>query len=306
MTDTQDELRPANPHYRPHLITTSRVLEAERAFDRLLAKPPSFWRRMHWGRQTIEFFEHENRSWLSERDEAYLRERGFRPLAHTLTHSPGPFSELAVRSELWIDVTTTIKVEVRGAIGWGCGTDEMAEALSAGIGSAFITTYFDDATSLLMLPDNIVTESFQCERRVALSGTEDITKDLPRFLEHRDALLAEGRVPLPCADVVMYAKHHELHARYFMSPDTIKESLLMELGMDGAVAAVALIAGLALWLWTSISGAFLITVGVGSAIGTLVKFARTFGDRYPQEALADAMEARGNFDEQAVPASSTT
>ncbi len=104
-----------------------------------------------------------------------------------------------------------------------------------------LATYFEDGTQLVMWRDGEHMEMKAGDRREQMAGTQDILLDIERFRTRLNELIAQGKRPIPCADIHNYKTRVALHQAFFMAIPVIHlgfKSYLMQLVVLAAMISV--------------------------------------------------------------------
>ena len=277
-----------DPHHRPHPIDPSELHETQAAFARLLTRPADRLRTVSHECQTLVFDRPPRVSALGAEKLSVMQQLGFRRLALARSDALGMFGRFRCDFEIWLDPTTTIKAEVVHDVNYGpTEVDDIAAALSPDAGSVLFSTYFDDGTSLVMYPDNLVTDELAEPGRLTMSGTGDLQQDFGRFIEARRQLIEQRRRPLVCPDLVTYLMHDALHGRYLYRREVIEDVLRHHLLIHIALPLLVLfaVAVFAAFGWSSTLAWGAAAAMVAGGVRHMWKEYRA-RPRYPQPAIA--------------------
>jgi hypothetical protein len=179
-----------NPYFRPQAIATAEIDRSAVATGRLLSAPADWLRRLHCARLDVDLAAH------SASGLPVLEREGFRPLCTAWLRHPGPTGRIQRQVDVWIDPTTTIRAEIVGHQ----------------TRRVYLSTLFDDGSSLVSLPDPTVAEWIRSASCHVLCATDDLRTDLATFREQARKQERAGRTALLCANGAAYRLHLRVSA----------------------------------------------------------------------------------------------
>ncbi len=241
----------------------------ERAFDRLLSEPMTWWRRWTWHVTQLEAepWLDAERTALDDDTARRARQLGFEPIALADKRVWNGTRQL---SEIWIGPEGFVKLEVvRGLPSSEIEWAEQSQRENP-IGRRTLTTYFDDATSMVTWNDQTHEIEFETERRQTVTSEGDLRRDREMHLEEASERRRDETRPLYCTDVELYRDHFQMHHHHLTGHRHLRTGIIRLLwNVVSKVLWAGILVGLTYWLLGTITWYHVSLLGLG-VIGTIL------------------------------------